>query len=135
MFNPLEQHFPFTPQRSGHIFNVESDNLWRISEKLIPASRQFKGESITSGIAEAHHPRKDETIRGGSQKKCYPPHLDEKRLSIYQIPVESIQKTFSLDARDQNTSVDFAFDHAQPSLGISFCFEGFFVGLDSPWDG
>jgi hypothetical protein len=78
----------------------------------MPASRQFRGESITSGIAEAHHPRKDETIRGGSQKKCHPPHLDGSRLSVFQISDESIQKVFGLDARGKNASVDFAFDHA-----------------------
>lgn len=35
---------------------------------------------------------------------------------------------FSLDARDKNASVDFAFDHACPGLGIGFGFEGFSLG-------
>ncbi|EXF91321.1 hypothetical protein HK44_018885 [Pseudomonas fluorescens HK44] len=35
---------------------------------------------------------------------------------------------FSLDARDKNASVDFAFDHARPGLGIGFGFEGFSLG-------
>jgi hypothetical protein len=35
---------------------------------------------------------------------------------------------FSLDARDKNASVDFAFDHGRLDLGIGFGFEGFSLG-------
>ncbi|WP_122780382.1 hypothetical protein, partial [Pseudomonas viridiflava] len=35
---------------------------------------------------------------------------------------------FSLDARDKDAPVDFAFDHACPGLGIGFGFEGFALG-------
>lgn len=54
--------------------------------------------------------------------------LDGNRLSVFQIPDESIQKTFGLDTRDKNASADFAFEHAHPSLGNSFCFKGFSLG-------
>ncbi|AVI87590.1 hypothetical protein XJ28_01530 [Pseudomonas syringae pv. tomato] len=35
---------------------------------------------------------------------------------------------FSLDARDKDAPVDFAFDHGCPGLGIGFGFEGFSLG-------
>lgn len=35
---------------------------------------------------------------------------------------------FSLDTRDKDTPVDFAFDHSRPGLGIGFGFEGFSLG-------
>ncbi len=41
--------------------------------------------------------------------------------------------TFSLDPRDEDASVDFAFDHAGPGLGVGSGLEDLCAGLDSPY--
>lgn len=41
--------------------------------------------------------------------------------------------TFSLEPRDEDASVDFAFDHAWPGLGVGSGLEDLCAGLDSPY--
>ena len=46
------------------------------------------------------------------------------------VAIDELMKggALSLDARDKDAPVDFAFDHACPGLGIGFGFEGFALG-------
>lgn len=41
--------------------------------------------------------------------------------------------TFSLEPRDEDASVDFAFDHAWPGLGVGSGLGDLCAGLDSPY--
>src|SRR5450830_1848313 len=52
------------------------------------------------------------------------------RSNLRDIAINELVKggAFSLDPRNKNTPVDFAFDHACPGLGIGFGFKGFSLG-------
>lgn len=52
------------------------------------------------------------------------------RSNFGDVAIDELMKgsAFSLDARDKDAPVDFAFDHACPGLGIGFGFEGFALG-------
>ncbi|EGH94880.1 hypothetical protein ALQ85_200113 [Pseudomonas syringae] len=49
------------------------------------------------------------------------------RSDLGDVAINELMKggAFSLDARDKDAPVDFAFDHACPGLGIGFGFEVF----------
>ncbi len=52
------------------------------------------------------------------------------RSNFGDVAINELMKgsAFSLDARDKDAPVDFAFDHGCPGLGIGFGFEGFSLG-------
>ncbi len=52
------------------------------------------------------------------------------RGDLGDVAIDELMKggAFSLDPRDKDAPVDFAFDHACPGLGIGFGFEGFSLG-------
>ncbi|RML95672.1 hypothetical protein ALQ88_200014 [Pseudomonas savastanoi] len=52
------------------------------------------------------------------------------RSNLGDVAIDELMKggAFSLDAKDEDAPVDFAFDHACPGLGIGFGFEGLALG-------
>lgn len=52
------------------------------------------------------------------------------RSDLGDVAINELMKggAFSLDARDKDAPVDFAFDHACPGLSIGFGFEGLALG-------
>ncbi|MCK9743199.1 hypothetical protein [Pseudomonas syringae] len=52
------------------------------------------------------------------------------RGDLGDIAINALMKggALCLDARDKNASIDFAFDHACPGLGVGLGFEGFALG-------
>ncbi len=52
------------------------------------------------------------------------------RSNFGDIAIDELMKgrAFSLDPRDKDAPVDFAFDHACPGLGVGLGFEGFSLG-------